>query len=143
MIKPVKVKWVDGLHLEGHAPSGHSVSLDAGAAVGGQGQGFLPSELLLTALGGCTSMDILSLLRKFGAPPTSFEVELEGIKRETHPKSFTTITAVYRIEGEASEEQALKAVRSSYEKYSVVANSLRAAIEYRIILNGVEINIGR
>ncbi|MBS4032201.1 MAG: OsmC family protein [Clostridiales bacterium] len=139
-MKPVQLKLIDGLHLEGHASSGHSVSLDAGATVGGQGKGFMPSELLLTALGGCTSMDILSLLRKFGAPPTSFEVELEGIKRETHPKSFTNITAVYRIEGETSAEQALKAVRSSYEKYSVVANSLRAAIEYKIILNGVEID---
>lgn len=138
-MKSVNVKWIDGLHLKGQSPSGHSVSLDAGAAVGGQGQGFLPSELLLTALGGCTTMDILSLLRKFGAPPTSFEVELEGMKRETHPKSFTNITAVYRIEGEASGEQALKAVKSSYEKYSVVANSLRATIEYKIILNGVEI----
>ncbi|MDW7650779.1 MAG: OsmC family protein [Bacillota bacterium] len=138
-MQPVHLKWHDGMFLEADAPSGYTVTLDGSAKAGGQGRGFLPSELLLTALGGCTSMDILSLLAKFHASPVSFDVELSGTRKEVRPKSFASITAVYRINGEIDPQQALKAVQSSFEKYSVVANSLNAELHYRVVVNGREI----
>lgn len=138
-MQSVRVTWQEGLHLKGDAPSGYSLPLDGGTAAGGQGRGFLPSELLLTALGGCTTMDIVSLLKKFHAPFTSCQVELAGQKHENHPKAFKTITAIYRIDGEITPEQAWKAVNSSYQKYSVVANSLCVAVDYQLILNGAKI----
>lgn len=135
----VTLKWQDGLFFEGYSDAGHAVLLEASAAVGGKGRGILPGEMLLMALGGCTAMDIVSLLQKFKTPPLSLSVELSGNKRAEHPKSFETITAIYRIEGEISAEQAWKAVDSSYKKYSVVANSLRSHIIYRVILNNEEL----
>ncbi|MBS3983891.1 MAG: OsmC family protein [Dethiobacter sp.] len=135
----VSLKWQEGLYFEGHSGSGHAVLLEAGAAVGGQGRGVLPGEMLLMALGGCTAMDIVSLLQKFKTPPLSLSVELTGSKRAEHPKSFETITAIYRIEGQISADLAWKAVNSSYKKYSVVANSLRSQIIYRVILNNEEL----
>lgn len=135
----VTLQWQEGLFFEGRSGSGHSVLLEAGVAVGGQGRGILPGEMLLMALGGCTAMDIVSLLRKFKTPPHSLSVELSGDKRTEHPKSFEKITAIYHIEGEIPADLAWKAVDSSYKKYSVVANSLRAEIIYRVILNQEEI----
>jgi len=135
----VTLKWQEGLYFEAYSSSGHSVLLEASPAVGGKGRGMLPGEMLLMALGGCTAMDIVSLLQKFKAPPLSLSIELSGNKRTEHPKSFETITAIYRIEGEISAEQAWKAVDSSYKKYSVVANSLRSQIIYRVILNNEEL----
>ncbi|MBS4008510.1 MAG: OsmC family protein [Clostridium sp.] len=135
----VNLKWQEGLYFEGHSGSGHKVLLEAGAAVGGQGRGILPGEMLLLALGGCTAMDIVSLLQKYKTPALSLSVELSGSKRTEHPKSFETITAIYSITGEIPPDLAWKAVDSSYKKYSVVANSLRSQIIYRLILNNVEV----
>lgn len=132
----IQVHWQDGLYFKGVSTSGHSVQLEGSS---GNDRGFLPSEMLLVALGGCTGMDIVSLLRKFTTEPTSFEVELDGEKNTDHPKSFHSITAIYHVAGDITPEQALKAVSSSYKKYSVVANSLQAKVHYRIILNGKEI----
>lgn len=135
----VTLKWQEGLYLQAQNVAGLTVPVETSPKLGGKGRGFLPSELLLSALGGCTAMDILSLLEKFNARPVSFSVELDGTKRTEHPKAFETMTAVYRLEGDITPEQAWKAVSSSYEKYSVVANTLKTAVDYRIILNGMAV----
>jgi putative redox protein len=95
--------------------------------------------LLLIALGGYTAMVIVALLQKFDTPPVSLNVELAGENRADHPKSFTSVTVIYQIEGEISPEKAWKAVTSSYSKYSVVANSLQPELKYRVILNGKDV----
>ncbi|MCW3489610.1 OsmC family protein [Dethiobacter alkaliphilus] len=132
----VKVKWQNDLYFQGVSASGQTVQLEGAT---GTGQGVRPSEMLLLALGGCTGMDIVSLLQKFEARLDHFQVELGGEKHSQHPKSFRTITAVYHISGDVTPQQAWKAVSSSYNKYSVIANSLQANVEYRVLLNGEEI----
>lgn len=139
MTKMVNVIWKEEMLLIGNNERGQSITLEAPEKAGGQGRGFIPSELLLVALGGCTSMDVLSLLKKYGASITSLQVELSGTKRREHPKAFADITAVYKLEGDITPEQALRALNSSYKKYSVVANSLCATVKYQVLLNGREV----
>jgi putative redox protein len=140
MMPTVTLSWQEGLYFLGDTASGHTVPLEAGSRVGGKGRGVMPGEALLLALGGCTAMDIVSLLNKFDAPPDGLRVELEGDRHEEHPKSYRRITVIYYLDGPITPEQAWKAVRSSYQKYSVVANSLCPEKDYRVILNGSEIS---
>ena len=132
----IKVQWIEGLYVKGISSSGHRVPLEGAT---GDNRGFLPSEMLLVALGSCTTMDIVSLLKKFNTELRSFHVELAGEKNSEHPKSFRDITAIYHLTGDITPEQAWKAVSSSYNKFSVVANSLRVDVQYRILLNGQEV----
>lgn len=135
----VSVQWVEKLYFQGINGQDQKVPVEAARTLGGEGRGFLPSELLLTALGGCTGMDIISLLKKDGTLITAFNIELSGIKKKEHPKAFQEITATYRLDGNIDAAKALSAVSSSYKKYSVVANSLNVAITFRVFLNGQEI----
>jgi putative redox protein len=134
-----ELEWQEDLFFVGNTPSGHTVNLEASPVAGGKGRGAMPGEMLMLALGGCTSMDIVSLLKKFNAPPDRFRIELTGERENEHPKYFCCITVIYHLEGQISPEQAWKAVRSSYNKYSVVANSLRSKIDYRVIVNNTEV----
>jgi putative redox protein len=77
----VSVTWNGGLYFTGDDNRGHTVPLESAAATDGQNRGFLPSELLLTALGACTGMDTVSLLARYGAKVEEFRVELSGVKR--------------------------------------------------------------
>ncbi len=135
----VSVTWNGGLYFTGDDNRGHTVPLESAAAEYGPHHGFLPSELLLAALGACTGMDTVSLLARYGAKVEEFRVELTGTKKEEHPKAFNRITATYYLRGTIEPEQAHKAVSSSYARYSVVANSLSAAIDFKIVLNGSEV----
>jgi putative redox protein len=60
----IKVKWIGGLQFVGTDSAGHSFVMDASTESGGEGSGLSPMQLLLIALGGCTGMDVVHILRK-------------------------------------------------------------------------------
>jgi RNA 3'-terminal phosphate cyclase (ATP) len=94
------VKWKDGMNFEATGVSNHAVSMDAAEEVGGKNLGPRPIELLLFGLGGCTGMDVISILRKMRKEVTSFEMEIEADRSEDHPKVFTHIRVKYILKGE-------------------------------------------
>lgn len=119
------VRLVEGMHFRGETKSGHRVEMDAAPEVGGEDKGARPAELLMVALGGCTGMDVISILRKMRQDVTSLEVNVSGIKAEEHPKVFTEATIEYIIRGRGiSEEHVRKAIDLSSEKYCVVQNTM-------------------
>lgn len=119
------VTWKGDIAFEGATPEGLKVMMDSHPEFGGKGRGPRPSELLLLALGGCTGMDVISILKKKRAQVESLELEIRGERSTEHPKVWTKIELVYELSGkDLKKEDIERAIQLSQEKYCVVANTL-------------------
>jgi len=123
------------LHLKGNMSfdvnvDGHTIAIDSAPEFGGVSAGPKPKSLMLVALGGCTAMDIVSILRKMKVPFEDVNVEVQGNLTETHPKHFDHMHIVYRIKGKGiSREKVQMAVDLSQDKYCGVSYSYRSSIK--------------
>jgi putative redox protein len=131
------IKRITGMSLVGKSDSNHWVSMDAAREAGGEDGGARPLELLLLGLGGCTSMDVLSILEKKRIQLDDYECQLEAERAEEHPKVFTRIRIRFVFYGDAIPAEAVeRAIQLSEEKYcSAVAMLSKAApitVEYEI-----------
>jgi len=119
---------------------GNVVKMDAGAAIGGINYGASPMEILLSALAGCSGIDVLSILKKKQQTVTHYETTVKGEKdKDKIPSTWQEILITYSIDGDVTEAAARRAIDLSLEKYCSVAATLRAAgatIQYELILNG-------
>lgn len=116
----------EGLRFSASSGSGHSTVIDSGAGMIAPS----PVEMLLVALAGCTSMDVISILRKKRQQVTGYEVDIRGDRRQEHPKSFTHIEIVHRFTGhDLSAEAIARAIELSHTRYCSVQASLDPAIE--------------
>ncbi len=124
------VKQVEGLALAGRADSNHWVMLDSGQAVGGSEAAAKPMELVLIALGGCSSMDVLSILKKMREDVRDYRVELDAERATDHPSVFTKIHMRYHVYGRAVKEESVrKAIELSMNKYCSVSAMLKHSVE--------------
>jgi putative redox protein len=128
-----KVTWKSGMSFSGSADSGVAVPIDTSVDHGGNGTGASPMEMVLMGLGGCSGMDVVSILEKKRQQVTAFEILLHGDRAEDHPKVFTKITVEYVITGHNIDPQAAdRAVELSTTKYCSVMGMLRKAAEIEI-----------
>ena len=112
-------------HLEASNESGNTVHIDASPAIGGGGEGARPMELLIMGLGGCSSIDIISILKKSRQPLEDLQVEINAEREQgKEPALFTTIHAHYVLTGDLQESHVKRAVDLSLEKYCSVARVL-------------------
>lgn len=117
---------------------GHKIVLDTFPEHGGENKGPRPKPLLLFALGGCTGMDVISILRKMREKVDYFNIQVEGELTEEHPKYYKKIIVTYQFKGEnLNPENVKKAVHLSEEKYCGVSAMLRKAAQ---IITIIEIN---
>jgi len=131
----VEVVNVKGLTFIGKADSNHWMVMDGGKEFGGFEAGIKPMEAVLVALGGCTGMDVVSILNKMKVKFNSFEVLINAERAEDHPKVFTKIHMKYRFKGRnLPRDKIEKAVKLSQERYCSVSAMLRksAEIEWEI-----------
>ncbi|HNY91494.1 MAG TPA: OsmC family protein [bacterium] len=127
------VKRIAGMSLAGKADSNHWVTMDADPAVGGQDGGARPLELLLLGLGGCTSMDVLSILEKKRIHLDDYECLLEADRADEHPKVFTRIRIKFVFYGDAIPAEAVeRAIALSEEKYCSASAMLRKSAEVQV-----------
>ncbi len=113
-----RVKWVEDALFVGHSGSGHSVVMDGPAEAGGRNLAARPMEMLLMGLGGCSTFDVVSILKKSRQAVESCEVEIRAERAETEPKVFTRIELHFIVKGRSMKEAAVKrAVELSAEKY--------------------------
>ena len=126
----VALEWKQELSFSGMAPNGLTVALDAEPAVGGSGEGFLPLELLALGLGGCTAMDVISILRKKRQAVTAFEVRVNTQRATEHPRVWTRVQLEYIVTGKKIYPRAIKrAIQLSAEKYCPAQNMFKKAVE--------------
>ena len=119
-IKHAQVKWIENHKFAGTSNSGKSIIMDASADMGG-GSAVTPGELVFLALGGCTGIDVVSILNKMRVPFRDLKIDIEGEPVETHPKTYKWIKITYRIFGAADKDKASQAVALSQDKYCSVS----------------------
>jgi putative redox protein len=120
-------------------PSGHDVYLDSGENVGGKDSAARPMELVLVALMGCTSMDVVSILKKMKVTDYEYYLEVDSEKSDEHPKVFTKINLSYNFSGKnLPKDKIEKAVELSQDKYCSVSAMLRASVELTYDINYIE-----
>ncbi|HUO77790.1 MAG TPA: OsmC family protein [Thermodesulfovibrionales bacterium] len=134
----VKVKYIDGLQFVGEAESGHAVVMDGEQEYGGKNTAVRPTELLLVGLGGCSGMDVVSVLKKKKQDIRGLEIHIKGKRAEEHPKKFTAIDIEFVVTGHSISEEAVKrAVNLSMEKYCSVKATIEGCatitFSYRIV----------
>jgi len=123
----VRVKWIDGMRFVATDSMGHSIVMDASRQVGGEGSGFSPLQLLLAALGGCTGIDIVDLMRKQRQKVDDLEIVVSGERVEEPPRVYKDIHVEYRVKGKDIKEGAVqRAIRLSEDKYCSVGAMLKA-----------------
>jgi len=124
------VKLVDGMQFVGESGTGHAFVMDAAPGVGGKDTGCRPMELLLIGIGGCTGMDVISILRKKKLHVSNLQMNVKGkwVEGESYPKFFEGIEVEYIVTGKDITDDAVKrAIELSEEKYCSVAANLRGS----------------
>ena len=112
------ITWDHGMSFSATADSGFTVPLGTVPAVGGENDGFKPMELMAISLGGCTAMDVISILRKKRQDITAYEISVHTERADQHPKVFTSATILYQITGHNIDEKALRrAIQLSADRY--------------------------
>lgn len=128
----------DNFHMEASNEDGNVLHMDGSPDIGGEGKGMRPMQLLLAAVGGCSAIDVILILKKQKQIIESFEVEVEGEREKIEDYSlFRDICLKFKIKGNVDLEKAERAVKLSMEKYCSVSKTLEptAKISYKVTLN--------
>lgn len=126
----VSVKWVDGVCFMGESETGHAVVLDGAPEMGGRNIGMRPMEMLLIGMGGCTSFDVVTILKKSRQKVTDCVAEIQAERASEVPKVFTKIHVHFVVTGDAlNETQVERAIKLSAEKYCSASIMLSKACE--------------
>jgi putative redox protein len=134
----VRMKQIGGIALVGAGDTNHWVAMDGPQESGGYSGGSRPMELLLMALGGCTAMDVISILKKKRVELNDFGMEIEAERAEEHPKVFTAIKLHFIFTGKnVRAKDVERAIDLSQNKYCPATAMLRKSVkisqDYEII----------
>jgi len=132
----VNIEWKQNMAFEAEV-NGHIIPIDADEKVGGENFGARPKPLTLVSLGGCTGMDVRSILAKMRVEFDAFNVSVSGELTEEHPKYFNKIHITYSFKGnDLPLAKIEKAINLSQERYCGVSAMLRevAEITHEIII---------
>ncbi len=112
-------------HMQAKNDTGNTIDMDGSPAIGGENKGFRPMQLLLAALGGCSTIDIVNILRKQREPLEDIQITVDGEREpNVEPSLFQGIHVHFALKGNLSEEKVRKAVDLSMQKYCSVAKTL-------------------
>jgi putative redox protein len=137
----IRVKRIDkDFNMEAINEDGNSIVMDGSKEIGGKGKGMRPMQVLLAALGGCSSIDIISILRKQKQEVDSLEVKVLGDRDPVGVEGyslFKTILVHFIVKGNVDNEKVERAVKLSMEKYCSVTKTLEptANISYKVSIN--------
>ena len=138
----INVKRVDeAFHFIGTNSRGNEVHMDTGVEQGGSGQGAGPMQLLIIGLGGCSGIDILSILEKGRQQVDSFEVDIDAERAEGEvPSLYKRIHAHFTLAGDLDPDKVKRAIELSLNKYCSVAKTLESSAEitYSYTVNAVD-----
>lgn len=132
----VKTVWTGGRAFTAVGDSGYDINMDATEAYGGLGKGATPTEMLLGAVAGCIGIDVTMILRPHLDKIDKLEIMTAGTRKEEPPKGFTAVEVTFIIDGDIKSKQVWRAIRLGKEKYCSVSDSLKADVEFKLILNG-------
>lgn len=126
------VSWNENLKFTGVADSGFSVVMDTKKESGGDNSAVRPTELLAMSVGGCTAMDVISILKKKRQNVTGLDVVVHADRAMDHPRKFLAMTIEYIVTGRNVDPEAVeRAVQLSEDKYCSVINTLKGNVEFK------------
>ena len=133
------IHWANNDFFVGITPSGHAQTMETDSD---RGSAASPMELLLLALGGCTGVDVIDILKKKRQHVTDYRIEVHGDRRQEFPRAFIKFYVKHIVSGRGVSEKALaRAIELSDQKYCSVAATLRGTAEivtsYEIIEDAV------
>ena len=130
MANKARVKWIEGSRFMGESGRGHAVVMEGLAPDGETPIGISPMEMLLLGVGGCTSIDVVSILQKAREKVTDCVVEVEGERAGDIPKVYERIHVHYIVTGHGLKPSAVeRAIKLSAEKYCSATIMLAATAE--------------
>lgn len=138
MAATARVKWIEGTRFVGESKSGHAVVMQGQPQEGEPSVGIRPMEMLLLGMGGCTAIDVVTILRKAREQVTDVVVEIAGERAATVPKVYETIHAHYIVTGRSLKKSAVeRAIKLSAEKYCsatiMLAAIAKVTHDFRIV----------
>ena len=107
---------------------GHSVTIDAQESNGGKNTGQTPAELLVSALGGCMGITMMTSLENYDEGVEELRIELEGVKSEQIPKRVEKIKLTVHIKTDIKQKVVDRVVKLAHNKYCTISNSINAEI---------------
>lgn len=133
----IQTKWQGGMAFNSQGDSsGYDITMDASSDVGGNDSGPRPMEMLLHGVAGCMGIDLTVIMRREMDKIESIEIDISGDRRDTEPKSFTSMDLTVKIKGDVTAKKAQRAVDLSADKYCSAINSLTADVNTKLELNG-------
>ncbi len=138
MTHEIEAQWMGKMQFNALV-NGHTIVMDAPERVGGEDHGPIPKPFVLSALSGCTGMDVIAMLRKSDKQVTDFTIKVSGEISKVPPIEYIAIHLVYEFEGdEENKAAALQAVTDSQEKYCGVSHMLKKImpVTWEVTYNG-------
>lgn len=135
-----RIAWVENALFVGESGSGHTVTMDGAPDIGGRNLGARPMEMVLIGMGGCTAIDVVSMLKKQRQDIREIVVELAAERADDHPRVFTDVKLIYRVRGKGLNRALIeRAVTLSDEKYCSATAMVRksAKVTHEIVLEEV------
>ncbi|MBN2635994.1 MAG: OsmC family protein [Prolixibacteraceae bacterium] len=134
----IDMSWTDKVAFETEI-RGHKLVVDADVESGGSDLGPPPKKLMLTALAGCTGIDVIMILKKMKVVPEAFNVIVEADVTEEHPTHYTKMKVIYQFKGKNLPMDKLeKAVNLSESKYCGVTAVYKKAMDLETEIRVVE-----
>ena len=137
----IQTQWMGKMQFNALV-NGHTITMDAPARVGGEDSGPIPKPFVLTALSGCTGMDVVKLLHNKGIILEDFNLKIHGELSKGQPMEYVSIHVIYEIKGDsAHKEAAMDAVTDSQEKICGVSSMLKKAlpVTWEVVYNGEQL----
>lgn len=128
----------DDFAMEATNKEGNTLLMDGSTEIGGNGKGMRPMQLLLAAVGGCSAIDVILVLKKQKQHIEDFKVEVDGVREKINDYSlFRDICLHFKIKGNVDYAKAERAIQLSLEKYCSVSKTLEptAKITYKLTIN--------
>lgn len=135
MVKIELNRLNDAFHFEASNENGNKVHMDASPDIGGTNQGMRPMQMLLAAMGGCSAIDVITILKKQKQDLKDIKITVTGEReKDAIPSLYTEVHAHFKLFGNLDPDKANKAVALSIEKYCSVSKTLepKAKITYTI-----------
>ncbi len=125
-----RIEWKGDVRFLSESGSGHKVLMDGAPEAGGENLGPRPMEMLLMGLGGCTTFDVVMILKKSRQDINDCVVEIEAKRAETDPKVFTHIHLHFILTGKnLKQQQVERAINLSAKKYCSASIMLKDSVE--------------
>lgn len=135
----VSTKWEGNMAFTMTNGIGKELRMDGREEAGGNGLGVSPMEAVLGGLAGCMGIDMHMVLKPYQDKIERIEIETDGSRNDEPPKYFKAIELTIHVDGDVPASRVWRAVNLSDEKYCSVANSLKAELSYKVILNGEDV----